>query len=419
MTRSPMVSRGLAAGLVCISGVMAIGALLALGARRMDAAPLAASVAPNAQSDASASLPDAKRALPHLSSRGATTASVDPTARLTWAPPVLTRPITVQIADSGLAAPSLPDQNPDQPWVVSLDPNRDYVLELHHRKQGDIGGLAIHGGHNVVIIGGEIEVQTMPDDESSRREALVFHDQTGTVHLEGVWVHGQPLRCVVFDSRRAIFQIENVRCDGVYMWNRDFNTAHSDALVTWKSPRVLRFDKYTTDYDNTGLAFYGDGVGGYPQRVILRRVNIRNSATFPSGAAYIYRGSTSTRLDIDRVYAQTGRGRTDTGAWPQLQSSRFTLWDAFDGPDEGAAPRLKKIGTGRRAGSYVIFTKPVLDNVWGPKGLAQIAYGTPPGGDFVLPGDVGVRYASPGYQFGSATKAKHSVTTSRSGTAHD
>jgi len=282
--------------------------------------------------------------------------------------------------------------------VVQLAAGQDYVLDLNHRRNPDMGGLSIIGGRNVVIVGGEIEVLGMPDAESARRDALVFTDQTGVVHLEGVRVHGQPLRCLVFNSDQAIFQIENVRCDGIYMWQEDFSTAHSDSVITWKSPRALRFDKYTTDYDNTGVALYGSNTGTFPAKANLKRVNFRNAPRFRGAGPYIYRSSLNTRLTLDRVYAETGWGRASSGPWPMIGHVRSTLWQAFGGPDGGSRPIVRTVRGGVSPGSYIEFVAPRVDNIHGAKGsVGRVSFGVPPGGDFVPRGVAGTGYRTPGY----------------------
>src|SRR5439155_14101785 len=114
----------------------------------------------------------------------ATTSTSSSSSLLTWAPPALVNPITVPIQDTGLAAPTLPGQNAGQPWVVNLDPSQDYILEIRHRHTGPIEGLSINGGHNVVIIGGEItdDLALAPDSTAEYRQGgLIFHNQTGVV----------------------------------------------------------------------------------------------------------------------------------------------------------------------------------------------------------------------------------------------
>ena len=129
-------------------------------------------------------------------------------AKLTWAPPALQSPVTVVIPDTGPAA--APYGSANQPWVVTLAAGKDYILDIGHRRNPNMGGLSIHGGRNVVIVGGEIEILPMPDSDSSRRDALVFKGQTGVVHVEGLHVYGMPTRYFVLAAPGATFQFQNV-----------------------------------------------------------------------------------------------------------------------------------------------------------------------------------------------------------------
>jgi hypothetical protein len=299
-----------------------------------------------------------------------------------------------------------------QPWVCYLDPARDYVLRLDHRQEaaGRIGGLVVTGGRNVVIVGGRVTMAA-PTDSSPERKALTFHDQTGVVHVEGVLVDGSPLQCLVLDSSRAIFQIENFRCEGVSIYRENFSTPHSDILLTWKSPPEIRIDKFTSDYDGTGLAFYGqrqgDGSWTYPGKVILKRTNIRNMSrsqcsNFSRPLGHMYVASRrQTRIEVDRMYAQTGWGRASTSAdCPEPGSFQFKLWDGwatYSGTSDYPKSQ-RSSGDGVSAGSFFEFTNPSYDNVWGVNGaLARVDYGVPSGGDFVPVGTAGTGYASPGY----------------------
>jgi hypothetical protein len=320
----------------------------------------------------------------------------------------------VQVQNTGQACPSVtsPWQNLTQPWVCYLDPAKDYILKLGHRQEaaGKIGGLVVTGGRNVVIIGGRITL-ALPTDANLMQQGLVFHDQTGTVHVEGVLVDGWPLQCMIFDSRQAAFQIQNVRCEGVTMYKENFNTAHSDIFMTWKSPAELRFDKFTSDYDGTGLALYGqrqsDGSWTYPGKVVFKRVNIRNMSrsqcpSFSKPLGHIYVSSRrQTRIEVDGMYVETGWGRASvTTDCPQPGSFQFTLpngWAVYNGTSD--YPKTQRsYGDGVSAGSYFEFTNPSYDNIWGVGGsFARVHYGIPAGGDFVPPGIAGTSYTSPGY----------------------
>ena len=164
---------------------------------------------------------------------------------------------------------------------------------------------------------------------------------------------------------------------------------------------MLRFDKCTFDYDNTGLAIYQSlANGSWPQRVILRRFNLRNSPTFPGGGDTLVVGK-QTRLNVDRVYFETGFGRTGSGAaWPPLGSYRWKLSDSIvDGSWREGTRAMTKVGNGVNPGNDVVFPKPSADNIWGVGGrVARIRYGVPASGDFVPLGTAGDHYVPSGYR---------------------
>lgn len=345
---------------------------------------------------------------------GAVTAAASPGA-LTWKPPALTNPITVQVSNSGLACPGLPNQNPNQPWACVLASGQDYILKVDHRiaSATDADGLTVTGGNNVVIIGGQVTIPAPSSPTTPERYSFVFHWQTGTVHVEGVLTDGYPLHCYVLDSAQAIFQFENDRCQGTDMYLENWANPHSDILTTWKSPPEIRVDKLTAEYDNTGLALYGqqqsDGSWTYPGHVTLKRVNLRGTPagetqcsnyTLPEGHDFID-SSLQTRIDVDQLYVETGWGRASLNAnCPAPGSFHVPLWGGwptYNGQSSYTATMLH-VGDGISQGSSIQFTNPATDNIWGPNGAyATVNYGVPSGGDYVPAGLAGPTYTSPGY----------------------
>lgn len=316
---------------------------------------------------------------------------------LTWAPPVLTNPITVVIPDDGYIMYG------GLPHVLELTAGQDYIIKIGHlrRTTSPMGGISIIGGRNIHIIGGEIEIIGATNGDGER-EALVFHNQTGIVHVEGVWIHGKPLRGFVCDAS-CIFQFQNCRVDGLYIWNENFGGMHSDTIITWIPPTDIRIDRYTTDHDGTGFAIYQNGSGIYPGRVRYKNVNVRRGATNYGHDAFYWCG-TQTRLDFDNVYVETGFQSTGAGDYPALTGYQWSLSDAFYGPvapDPGAGaghPVYAITGDGRSNGSYIEFTNPAFDGIYGVGSAnARYYYGIPPGGDFVPVGRAGQNYVSPGY----------------------
>ncbi len=80
--------------------------------------------------------------------------------RLSWTPPQLDHPITVDVSASN--------------HVLKLDPTRDYLVRMPSTKLSVLGGLVIVGGHDVVLIGGAITIRPQghrPAPEHPRRPA--------------------------------------------------------------------------------------------------------------------------------------------------------------------------------------------------------------------------------------------------------
>ena len=101
-----------------------------------------------------------------------------PSAEPALKPPELTSPTTVEVS------------NADSRLV--LKPGRDYIVELPDTPITARGGVWIVGGRNVVVIGGEIRNEQPISSSESVGDAygLFLEDQTGTVHVEGLWIHG-------------------------------------------------------------------------------------------------------------------------------------------------------------------------------------------------------------------------------------
>ena len=183
--------------------------------------------------------------------------------RLSWPPPALVAPITLDVSES----------NRD----LQLDPNRDYRIVLPNRPVILLGGLVITGGHNVVLIGGDIEVPdvaTAPAPE--QRRGLYLHNQTGTIHIEGLHIGGADLsEGIDLDQRLgAVVQLENISVDKVE-GTRESN--HADLIQTWGGPRVLQVDGFsgTTSYQGFFLLPQQHCPECLPDSFDLRRVVIR------------------------------------------------------------------------------------------------------------------------------------------------
>ncbi|MEO5576967.1 MAG: hypothetical protein ABIR67_06180 [Gaiellaceae bacterium] len=270
--------------------------------------------------------------------------------RLSWAPPELVSPREVRVTKANLGE------------LVSLEPGRDYRLILPEAPIEST--LNVIGGRNVVLIGGEVRISgEVADAGVDRRYGIFLKDQTGTVHVEGLRIHGDDLAAgVVLDQAKgATVQLQNLRIEDVHARdNVEFTDAHPDVIQTWRGPHILRIDRLTGTTAAVGLQFQPyeyewQQLGTWE----VRRTNLR--------------GSRSPDLSRHLLWRNTGvPGPAGSDTWWQQRNE-----DLWVEPAPG------------RAG-WVAFPSAEL---WQP-----FRIGAPPGGDFVPKEAVGSSYASPGYR---------------------
>jgi hypothetical protein len=258
-------------------------------------------------------------------------APTGPTLR--WPPPTLTNPITITVSSRG--------------GVLSLDARRDYVVKVGHVRHK--GGLVISGGHNVVLIGGEITIPYVgkhvkkgaPD-----RRGLGIFGATGTVHVEGLLIDGPDVsEGIQIAAPKAIVQLENVRVVGIHARDeKTFRDNHPDVVQPYGGVRSLRIDRLTGSTDYQGLFLVSDL--GPVRYVSLRHVDITGTRT-----------------------------------------SRFLLW--VDGPKVTYSDVWLRPALGRS----------LARTIWpvGSRPLRIVHEGRPPAGPFVPAGAAGLGYVSPGY----------------------
>ncbi len=258
---------------------------------------------------------------------------------LTWAPPELEDPETIQITEDDA--------------TLQLEPDQDYELVLPDEPLVREGGVTVYGGRNVVLIGGEIVVP-QGDDEGNGLRALFLRDQTGTVHVEGVKLSGEGLgEGINLDQREgAVVQLQNIWVGEVF---GVLEGHHGDLVQLWAGPAELRVDGLTgsTGYQGLFLLPKQFGEQPEPERFDLRRVDISGAE---DGNGYLL-----WRDDLDWPLVTTDVWVAPTDADPEDRGS--FLWDR-EGEDS-----------------------------W-----ADVKVGTPPGGSFVPEDRAGVGYSSPGYR---------------------
>jgi hypothetical protein len=220
---------------------------------------------------------------------------------LAWAPPPLSHPKTIEISASNRE--------------LRLDDKTDYRLVLPSTPVTLTGGLTVTGGHNVVLIGGTIQVPPVKDAaQPQKRRGVFLKDQTGVIHIEGLRLSGPLSEGFDLDERQGgIVQIENVQVDMVYGTRA---TNHADVIQTWAGPAQLRVDGLRASSEYQGLFLLPNQhweTGPQPTSFDFRRsiITMGESSGYglwtPSSPAWLH----ADGLTI--VDANTDRGRV---LWP-------------------------------------------------------------------------------------------------------
>lgn len=295
-------------------------------------------------------------------------AQAAPSAPLSLAPPRLTAPQTVEITARTRA--------------LTLDPRRDYIVRLPSRPLRVRAGISISGGHDVVLVGGEIHLPPATSLAADQRRALYLRSQTGTVHVEGVRISGDVGDAIVIEEPLgARVQLANIHVDRVYAHDAvGFSDTHPDLIQSWAGPRTLLVDGFSgaTDYQGFFLDPNQLGLETAPRSWSLRRVDIRPARDSARYMLWLGRrchariacgALTAPRIALSDVWVAPGAGRSE----PAL-----TLWT-------DARPWLP----GRQAAAANLAP---TAGAW-----RGVRFGRPPGGSFVPAGGAGAGYVSPGY----------------------
>lgn len=153
-------------------------------------------------------------------------------------------------------------------WTLNLDPARDYVVTLPSTGPRT-RTLAINGGNDVRVIGGEIRVSTAGDP------AIKATGQTGSLYVEGVKITGPNTGDgILLDQRLgARVTIQNVFVEGVY---GSQDGVHADLIQTWAGPRRLEIDRFagTSNFQGFFLVPNQFGTQPPPELVDMSRVQI-------------------------------------------------------------------------------------------------------------------------------------------------
>ena len=266
---------------------------------------------------------------------------VPPAATLYWPSPTLSHPTTIEVTNDNTH--------------LFLDPEKDYVIKMPSTPVTAAGGVVIVGGRNIVMVGGEIFDDTPIADpvESYLAYGLFLRDQTGTVHLEGLWIHGRGIgqAVVLSETKGATVQLQHSLLETLH----PVGYVHTDGIQSWSGPLRLRLFDVTIVTAGVGLQTQPHQFGPQPiDTWEYRRVNIRQT-TAAAYALWKDPGDGDWWREIHESMWVRNRGNL---AWPDLAH-------------------------------------------WNPGGKAKVEgtklrLGVPPGGDFVPEGSVGAGYAPAG-----------------------
>lgn len=240
------------------------------------------------------------------------------------------------------------------------------------------GNLTLSGGRNIVLIGGEIEVEASPTTDQ-RRRCLYLLNQTGTVHVEGLSLHrnaaDDDFAAIVInneDTAAAIYQFQNIRVEGI-----EGSTAgwHGDALQLIPSTAnfigKVRVDRMTVESGYQAFYIVLDGDGQHSFKHVNATMVVGDSA------AYWFGDNTGDEIwgmknvDLEEVYVAPRPG--------------YEFEDEFR-PNSGATITTNRpvitagVATWPNAVNYLI--------------TGELREGHPPGGDFAPEGTVGVGYVN-------------------------
>jgi hypothetical protein len=320
---------------------------------------------------------------------------------LTWRPPVC--------GGGGYACVTYNVSNTGSHQSLGLDSSKDYIVKLPNVPV--VGGIDVDGGHNVIIIGGEIDL-TVPCSNDNRDCTGIYINgppsNGGTVFIEGVLIKaparngcapGQSGNCATGDAIQlynpypggwANITLENLRVEGIQGCDSGaYAGAHADIYQpAGPAGAALRIDHLTGQTSYQGLQVAPDGYWSDPRirlasSVDFRNVNINVIPNVVAGCAG----------NFDRYAYWIAGGNNWCEAPPtNLQN------DYAQEPDGSLLYNSVAPDTGWGKGCDPLYVAGLV--IWPTIAAITggIRSGLPAGGDFVPVGRAGINYATPGYR---------------------
>jgi hypothetical protein len=281
-------------------------------------------------------------------------------ARLTWAPPALSNPVTIDVTNANRR--------------LFLDDGRDYRLRIIEPLMRE---LWIEGGRNVVVVGGHITIGELGSASAYQDNTAIkvrYGNPAGTVHLEGILIDGTYVNDGIVTATTRNLQIQNVRVERVYDMIKN---GHADCMQSQVGVGHLRVDRFTCSTQRQGF-FLGDHDGPI-RSADLRRINLLGAP----GAHLLWQTTSSFDIAVSDVWLGIAH---DSRAW-----APFGFWVY---PQRDGRTYLGNVDRRRRAvvsrdGKRLWFVGSRISGV--------VRKAAPGAKDFVTADAVGMAYASPGY----------------------
>ncbi len=303
-------------------------------------------------------------------------------SKLTWAPPpcgdATHACATYQITENGQGH-----------QFLGLDPSKDWIVRLPGYTPQK-GGIDINGGHNVIIIGGEIDLTTPCTTDNNICHGINISrdgNATGEVYIEGVLIKNPDAKhsrntgdgIDVNTNATPIVTLQNIRVEGIDGCGANGFLAHSDVFQPYGAKNtIIQVDHLTGTTDFQGMSIYPNLSS--PRSGTYKNVNITILSNPHPGCTSSAQYGWWLTGDKCNTYPITLSNDYEQELNGSLAS--HAVWPDTDATTECPA----QYSNGKAFW-------PALANVHG-----SIINGLPPGGDFVPVGAAGINYVSPGYQ---------------------
>lgn len=286
-----------------------------------------------------------------------------------------------------------------------LDNNTDYRIQLPANGPL-VGGITITGGRRVLIVGGEIDL-TYPcsNDASDCMGIYIAKNSPGTVFVEGVWIHNAhsigptcpggassaSQTCSTGDgidvntTNNGVINVntitlENIRVDGISGCSGYGD--HADVFQPYQAPKdTIQVDRMTGVTNCQGLTLDPDlaytAWHTFPSSITVKNANIDIIYNPYRRTAYGYAWWLTNGTDCKSGQLSLSN---DYASGPRADLIAARVWP--DPAHDGCGARYSR--------GVASWTDARIEG--------SIRIETPPRGDFVPAGAVGLGYRSPGYQ---------------------